>query len=164
MSILIFLAHDSANSISHLISGNAKGPLCTGVNTKGTDATPVSWKGSLCIFQLVSLRTFMASGDAAFSVVISIEQLKRLDRAKNLAGESSRSAFVRDALESHIARRKAKPNLSGPGLDKGVGTYVKKIGITLSSSNNLEFLDEIVDSENTSRSRFVREFIDSFVD
>jgi metal-responsive CopG/Arc/MetJ family transcriptional regulator len=106
----------------------------------------------------------MASGDAAFSVVISIEQLKRIDRAKNLAGESSRSAFVRDALESHIARRMAKPNLSGPGLDKGVGTYVKKIGITLSSSNNLEFLDEIVDSENTSRSRFVREFIDSFVD
>jgi len=106
---------------------------------------------------------FMVSGDAAFSVVISIEQLKRLDRAKNLAGESSRSAYVRDALEPYIAKRKTKPNLSGPSQDKGIGTYVKKIGISLSSSNNLAHLDEIVDAENTSRSRFVREFIDSFI-
>ena len=105
----------------------------------------------------------MASGDASFSVVISIEQLKRLDRAKNLAGEPSRSSFVRNALESHIARIKAKPNLSGPGPDKGVGTYVKKIAVTLSSSHNLEHLDEIVESQNTSRSRYVREFIDSLL-
>ena len=106
----------------------------------------------------------MADGNATFSVVLSINQLKRLDRANNLAGEPSRSAFVREALESHISKRKAKPSLSGPGLDKGVGTYVKKISITLSSSYDLEYLDEIVEVENTTRSRFVREFIDSFVD
>ncbi len=47
----------------------------------------------------------MAIGDAAFSVVFSIEQLKRLDRAKNLAGESTRSAIVRDVLESHHPKR-----------------------------------------------------------
>ena len=116
------------------------------------------------VFYAGRLREFMANGDASFSVVISIEQLKRLDRAKNSAGESSRSSFVRSALESHIAGIKAKPNLSGAGPDKGVGTYVKKITVTLSSGHNLDHLDEIVDSVNTSRSRYVREFIDSVVE
>ena len=78
--------------------------------------------------------------------------------------EKHHNQCAMNALESHIARIKAKPNLSGPGPDKGVGTYVKKIAVTLSSSHNLEHLDEIVESQNTSRSRYVREFIDSFVD
>ena len=130
----------------------------------GTLRMDACTKGPPLYFYVERLRKIMASGDASFSVVISIEQLIRLDRAKNLAGEHSRSSFVRNALESHIARIRAKSNLSGPGPDKGVGTYVKKIAVTLSSSHNLEHLDEIVESQNTSRSRYVREFIDSFVD
>ena len=58
----------------------------------------------------------------------------------------------------------AKPSLQGPGLDEGVGTYVKKIDVILSSLENLKHLYEIVEIEKTQRSRFVREFINSLVD
>ena len=105
----------------------------------------------------------MAKGNATFSVVLSIEQLEGLDRAKNLSGESSRSAYVRETLESHISSRKIKPRLSRQETDKGFGSYIKKISVTLSSDNNLKHLDEIVEVENTTRSRFVREFIESLI-
>ena len=68
----------------------------------------------------------MANGDASFSVVISIEQLKRLDRAKNSAGESSRSSFVRSALESHIAGIKAKPTFLEQARIKELELMLKK--------------------------------------
>jgi len=105
----------------------------------------------------------MAKGNATFSVVLSIEQLEGLDRAKNLSGESSRSAYVRETLEYHISSRKIKPRLSRQENDKGFGSYIKKISVTLSSDNNLKHLDEIVELENTTRSRFVREFIESLI-
>ena len=95
-----------------------------------------------------------------FSVALSVEQLQRLDAAKNRAGVP-RSQFVREALEAHISSRETKPSLSGPGIDEGAGKYVKKISVNLSSSVNLEHLDETVEAERTYRSRFVREFIDS---
>ena len=98
-----------------------------------------------------------------FSVALSAEQLLRLDAAKNRAGVS-RSRFVREALEAHISSYVVKPSLQGPGIDMGAGTYVKKIGVYLSSVANLEHLQEIIDAENIPRSRFVREFIDSLVD
>ena len=98
-----------------------------------------------------------------FSVALSAEQLLRLDAAVRIAG-TSRSGYVREHLENHLSTYVAKPSLQGPGIDEGAGTYVKKISVRLSSSVNLEHLDEIVEIENTHRSRFVREFIDALVD
>ena len=95
-----------------------------------------------------------------FSVALSAEQLLRLDAAVRAAGVS-RSGYVREHLENHLSIYVAKPSLQGPGLDEGVGTYVKKIDVILSSLENLKHLDEIVEIEKTHRSRFVREFIDS---
>ncbi len=98
-----------------------------------------------------------------FSVALSTEQLLRLDAAVRIAG-TSRSGYVREHLENHLSTYVTKPSLQGPSIDEGAGTYVKKISVNLSSSENLEHLDEVVEIENTHRSRFVREFIDSLVD
>jgi len=95
-----------------------------------------------------------------FSVALSAEQLLRLDAAVRIAG-TSRSGYVREHLENYLSTYVAKPSLQGPGIDEGAGTYVKKIGVGLSSLENLKHLGEIVELEGTHRSRFVREFIDS---